>query len=58
MIRTLMHRCKAGRREDCLTDSESDDEEAYALEKPSLVRARQILWDKQPDDEAAGDAGG
>ena len=44
-------------REDCLTDSESDDEEAYALEKPSLVRARQILWDKQPDDEAAGDAG-
>lgn len=39
-------------REDYLTDSESDDEEAYTQEKPSLARARKILWNKEPEEGA------
>lgn len=36
-------------KEDHLTDSESDDEDAYSGEKPSLVRAREILWNTSAD---------
>ena len=42
-------------KEDCLTDSESDDEDAYSGDKPSLAKAREILWNTTAD--ADGDAG-
>jgi hypothetical protein len=44
-------------KEDHLTDSESDDEDAYVQEKPSLAKARGILWDKQEDGAAAAAPG-
>ena len=42
-------------KDDHLTDSESDDEDVYAGSKPSLARAREILWNStaNADDAAA-----